>query len=482
MAARPWIVALRPARCPDERVGRRRRRSRRSRRGSTRRRRARVVEIAGRAPIRGDLVHRPAPARSSAGAPAARSARATAASSASARPTSRSRASTSTAAAAATSGATPPASTSRRPRRHRPRLPRSATRCSASTCAAPTAPRRTLRDPRHSGQGRRARRAPASTSGTRTASRSIENDDRRRARRLLHPVVVARDGRAATARATCATGSTTCSPTTTSSRTTCSSAATPAPRSCTRSGSPSAATASSTTAGFASVGLLLKSCEDVMAEDNLIADNARGIFIEGVVSQHVPRERDRAVGRRADRLYDSSRANAVRGQLLRRQPDAAVARRPAHRHGLRRQLLVRQRRARTWTATAVTDRPYRLSSLFDHFRGNLTAADLFSRGPSRVGAGGRRARISGARSRSGRGRGAARAAARAAGPGRGRFARGETCRARADVGGVRLRGGCRAAPATPSPSPAAGRAGSRGMIRFTTSTKRFAPARWRWIG
>jgi nitrous oxidase accessory protein len=27
----------------------------------------------------------------------------------------------------------------------------------------------------------------------------------------------------------------------------------------------------------------------------------------------------------------------------------------------------------------VTDRPYRLTSLFDHFRGELTAADLFSR-------------------------------------------------------------------------------------------------------
>jgi nitrous oxidase accessory protein len=30
----------------------------------------------------------------------------------------------------------------------------------------------------------------------------------------------------------------------------------------------------------------------------------------------------------------------------------------------------------------VTDQPYRLTSLFDHFRGNLTAADLFARGPS----------------------------------------------------------------------------------------------------
>ncbi len=33
--------------------------------------------------------------------------------------------------------------------------------------------------------------------------------------------------------------------------------------------------------GFASVGLLFKACEDVTAESNLIADNARGIFLEG---------------------------------------------------------------------------------------------------------------------------------------------------------------------------------------------------------
>ncbi len=33
--------------------------------------------------------------------------------------------------------------------------------------------------------------------------------------------------------------------------------------------------------GFASVGLLFQGCDDVLAEDNLMADNARGIFIEG---------------------------------------------------------------------------------------------------------------------------------------------------------------------------------------------------------
>jgi len=36
--------------------------------------------------------------------------------------------------------------------------------------------------------------------------------------------------------------------------------------------------------GFASVGLLLKDCEDLVAEDNLIADNARGLFLEGTLN------------------------------------------------------------------------------------------------------------------------------------------------------------------------------------------------------
>ncbi len=43
--------------------------------------------------------------------------------------------------------------------------------------------------------------------------------------------------------------------------------------------------------GFASVGLLLQVCDDVVAEDNLIADNARGVFMEGVHRNVVPPQR-----------------------------------------------------------------------------------------------------------------------------------------------------------------------------------------------
>ena len=56
--------------------------------------------------------------------------------------------------------------------------------------------------------------------------------------------------------------------------------------------------------GFASVGLLFKACDDTLAEDNLLADNARGIFLEGsyrnVFRRNVVAESDAAIV-----LYDS---------------------------------------------------------------------------------------------------------------------------------------------------------------------------------
>src|SRR4029079_6463805 len=64
--------------------------------------------------------------------------------------------------------------------------------------------------------------------------------------------------------------------------------------------------------GFASVGLLLKSCDDVLAEGNLIADNARGIVVEGSY-------RDRFVGNviaesdTALVIYDSVSENVFTG-------------------------------------------------------------------------------------------------------------------------------------------------------------------------
>ena len=103
--------------------------------------------------------------------------------------------------------------------------------------------------------------------------------------------------------------------------------------------------------GFASVGLLLKSCDDVLAEHNLIADNARGVFIEGseriTIHENVIAQSDIALVDLRLRV-----AGDDRRQLLRGQPRAAVAGRPADRHGDRGQLLVGQRRARSgWRRT-----------------------------------------------------------------------------------------------------------------------------------
>ncbi|MFA5909139.1 MAG: nitrous oxide reductase family maturation protein NosD [Vicinamibacterales bacterium] len=129
--------------------------------------------------------------------------------------------------------------------------------------------------------------------------------------------------------------------------------------------------------GFASVGLLLKACDDVVAEDNLIADNARGIFLEGSYRNHFRRNLV-AMSDMALVIYDSSGANTFEGNAF---------------VGNLTPLSLSGKRTDTvfdgnyWSdhgdpdldGDGVSDRPYRLSNVFDHLRGNLTAADLFSR-------------------------------------------------------------------------------------------------------
>jgi nitrous oxidase accessory protein len=128
--------------------------------------------------------------------------------------------------------------------------------------------------------------------------------------------------------------------------------------------------------GFASVGLLFKTCDDVLAEDNLIADNARGIFLEGS-SRNVFRRNVVAGSDAAIVLYDSVSENRFEGNafvgnmtplnLVGRRTDTVFV-------------------GNYWSSNhepdldgdGRSDRPYRLSSVFDHFRGNLTAADLLS--------------------------------------------------------------------------------------------------------
>ncbi len=130
--------------------------------------------------------------------------------------------------------------------------------------------------------------------------------------------------------------------------------------------------------GFASVGLLLKACDDVLAEDNLIADNARGIFLEGsyhnVFRRNVVAASDAGIV-----LYDSCAENRFEGgsfignlaplDLVGRRTDTVFL-------------------GNYWSdndqpdldGDGRSDRPYRLSSVFDHLRGNLTAADLLAQG------------------------------------------------------------------------------------------------------
>lgn len=129
--------------------------------------------------------------------------------------------------------------------------------------------------------------------------------------------------------------------------------------------------------GFASVGLLLKECDEVVAEDNLIADNARGIFLEGSYRNQFRRNLV-AMSDMALVIYDSSGGNHFAGNafvgnltplsLSGKRTDTVFDGNYWSDHGVP-----------DLDGDGVSDRPYRLSNVFDHLRGNLTAADLFSR-------------------------------------------------------------------------------------------------------
>ncbi|HYB52709.1 MAG TPA: nitrous oxide reductase family maturation protein NosD, partial [Thermoanaerobaculia bacterium] len=130
--------------------------------------------------------------------------------------------------------------------------------------------------------------------------------------------------------------------------------------------------------GFASVGLLLKSCDEVTAESNLVADNARGLFLEGSTGnrflRNVIAESDVAVV-----LYDSCSENRFEQNSFvgNMTPLSLVGRRTDTNFD-----------GNYWSdneepdldGDGRSDRPYRLSSVFDHLRGNLSAADLFTQG------------------------------------------------------------------------------------------------------
>ncbi len=130
--------------------------------------------------------------------------------------------------------------------------------------------------------------------------------------------------------------------------------------------------------GFASVGLLLKACDDVIAEDNLIADNARGIFLEGSYRNHF-RRNVIAMSDTALVIYDSSGGNTFEGNSFvgNLTPLTLSGRRTDTRFDGN---YWSDQREPDLDGDGVADRPYRLSNVFDHVRGNLTAADLFAHG------------------------------------------------------------------------------------------------------
>lgn len=126
--------------------------------------------------------------------------------------------------------------------------------------------------------------------------------------------------------------------------------------------------------GFASVGLLLKACDDILAEDNLIADNARGLFVEGS-SRNLFRRNVVAGSDAAVVLYDSVAQNRFETNsfVSNRTPLVLV--------GTRTDTVFEGNYYSSniepdLDGDGRSDRPMVLSSVFDHFRGNVIAADL----------------------------------------------------------------------------------------------------------
>jgi nitrous oxidase accessory protein len=126
--------------------------------------------------------------------------------------------------------------------------------------------------------------------------------------------------------------------------------------------------------GFASVGLLFQGCDDVLAEDNLVADNARGIFLEGshrdVFRRNIVAQSDIAIVLFASCEGVRFEGNSFVGNMT---PLSLVGKRTDTAFD-----------GNYWSdndepdldGDGRSDRPFRLSSVFDHMRGNLTAADL----------------------------------------------------------------------------------------------------------
>jgi nitrous oxidase accessory protein len=127
--------------------------------------------------------------------------------------------------------------------------------------------------------------------------------------------------------------------------------------------------------GFASVGLLLQQCDDVEAVENFIGDNARGVFLEGTqrntFTRNVIAQSDIAVV-----MFGSADRTRFEGNLFTGNMS------PLELVGKPTDAVFdgnywSDNREPDLDGDGYADRPYRLSSVFDHFRGNLTAADLF---------------------------------------------------------------------------------------------------------
>ena len=118
----------------------------------------------------------------------------------------------------------------------------------------------------------------------------------------------------------------------------------------------------------------------MLAEDNLLADNARGVFMEGThrvtLRANVIAGSDAALVMVRLRGRHPHRGRPVRRQHVTPQPGGASGSDAVSSPGTSGLTTPNPISTATAAATAPTD----YASVFDHFRGNLTAADLMADG------------------------------------------------------------------------------------------------------
>jgi nitrous oxidase accessory protein len=136
--------------------------------------------------------------------------------------------------------------------------------------------------------------------------------------------------------------------------------------------------------GVSSLGILFKDCDWCLSEENIIAENATGIFLDNS-SQNVFRRNAISFNDLALKIYSSAERNLFyeNNFMYNMSPLEIVGRRTTTRWA-------HENRGNYWTSfegfdlnyDGLADRPYKIQNLFDYLEGNYPALRLFLFSPA----------------------------------------------------------------------------------------------------